>query len=200
MACYSSYNKNIKLQKPFGYDKIGGEFMKWSKNWVVWKTNVGTRTCINCLLRNQKIFPLDELVAKNEPPIHPNCKCERKLMQAIIAGNATFLGTNGADWSLKYLQELPEYYITREEAREAGWIEKKGNLADVAPGTTLFGGIFRNKKGILPQKEGRIWYEADINYIGGYRSNERIVFSNDGLVFVTRNHYETFVEVIGGED
>ena len=52
----------------------------------------------------------------------------------------------------------------------------KGNLADVVPGMTLFGGVFNNKKGILPQKEGRIWYEADINYTGGYRNSRKIGF------------------------
>ena len=51
----------------------------------------------------------------------------------------------------------------------------------------------------LPRKEGRIWYEADINYTGGYRNTERIIFSNDGLIFVTYDHFRTFIEVIGEE-
>ena len=56
-------------------------------------------------------------------------------------------------------------------------------------------GIYKNKNGHLPSASGRIWYEADINYNGGYRGDERIVFSNDGLVFVTYNHYLTFEEI-----
>ena len=44
-------------------------------------------------------------------------------------------------------------------------------------------------------KAGRVWYEADINYTGGYRNTHRILYSNDGLIFVTYNHYETFYEV-----
>lgn len=64
----------------------------------------------------------------------------------------------------------------------------------------IYGGVYKNKKGILPQKEGRVWYEADINYIDGYRNNERLVFSNDRLIFVTRDHYNTFAEIIGEEN
>lgn len=44
--------------------------------------------------------------------------------------------------------------------------------------------------------EGRVWYEADINYTGGYRRRHRILYSNDGLIFVTYDHYETFWEVV----
>lgn len=57
-------------------------------------------------------------------------------------------------------------------------------------------GIYRNDNGHLPTKPGRIWYEADINYISGKRNAHRVVWSNDGLVFVTFDHYGTFVDVI----
>ena len=94
--------------------------MKYSENWITWKTNIGSGTCVDCLSRDKKVFSLDELIQKDEPPLHLNCRCERKPMQAIIAGNATKLGTNGVDWWIKYLQELPEYYITRDDAKEEG--------------------------------------------------------------------------------
>lgn len=58
------------------------------------------------------------------------------------------------------------------------------------------GDIYRNRSGHLPQADGRIWYEADINYTGGYRSRHRMLYSNDGFVFVTYDHYETFVEIV----
>ena len=171
--------------------------MRYSENWVTWKTNIGPRTCIECLLRDSKIFSLDELIQKNIPPLHPNCRCERKPMQTVVAGTATDLGANGADWWIKYLQELPEYYILKDDAEELGWDRWKGNLSEVLPGCMIYGGVYKNKKGILPQKEGRIWHEADINYAGGYRNDERLVFSNDGLIFVTRDHYKTFAEIVG---
>ena len=57
-------------------------------------------------------------------------------------------------------------------------------------------GIYRNDDGHLPTAEGRVWTEADINFVSGQRNAERILFSNDGLIFVTRDHYMTFIEII----
>ena len=53
------------------------------------------------------------------------------------------------------------------------------------------------KRQLVGKKIGyrRTWYEADINYIPGFRSTDRILFSNDGLIFVTYDHYETFFEI-----
>ena len=56
--------------------------------------------------------------------------------------------------------------------------------------------MFYNDKGKLPEKNGRIWYEADINYLKGKRNSERIVYSNDGLIFVSYDHYKTFIEIV----
>ena len=53
-----------------------------------------------------------------------------------------------------------------------------------------------NRNGHLPESPGRIWYEADINYSGGFRNEQRILYSNDGLLFVTFDHYRTFIEII----
>ena len=70
--------------------------------------------------------------------------------------------------------------------------KKKGNLDEVANGKAIGGNIYYNDNGNLPQKDGRTWYEADINYTSGFRGNERILYSNDGLIFVTYDHYKTF--------
>ncbi|MDP4119176.1 MAG: ribonuclease domain-containing protein [Bacillota bacterium] len=91
--------------------------------------------------------------------------------------------------------KLPGYYITKKIAKQLGWKSFLGNLAQVAPGKMIFGGIHKNKSGRLPQKDGRVWYEADINYESGYRNTQRILFSNDGLIFATYNHYDTFIEI-----
>ena len=58
------------------------------------------------------------------------------------------------------------------------------------------GGEYENKNGHLPSAPGRKWYEADINYYERHRNNHRIVWSNDGLIFVTYDHYHTFYEII----
>lgn len=118
-----------------------------------------------------------------------------KKMRCLLAGNATKDGKRGADWYLKYMGKLPNYYITKDEAKHHGWVAIKGNLYKVLPDKMLFGGEYYNDNEKLPSKSGRVWYEADINYKGGYRNKERILFSNDGLIFVTYDHYKTFLEI-----
>lgn len=60
----------------------------------------------------------------------------------------------------------------------------------------ITGGIYKNRNEHLPQSPGRIWYEADINYKTGKRNTQSIVWSNDGLIFVTYDHYDTFYEIV----
>jgi hypothetical protein len=98
---------------------------------------------------------------------------------------------------VKYLKEhgeLPDYYITKSEAKSLGWIPSKGNLCEVAPGKAIGGDIWTNRQKSLPTKSGRRYFEADLNYNCGNRNADRVVFSNDGLVFVTHDHYRNFEE------
>lgn len=94
--------------------------------------------------------------------------------------------------------DLPENYLTKQEAKDLGWDNSLGNLWDVADGMSIGGDRFGNREKLLPDDNGRIWYECDIDYQGGYRNGKRIVFSNDGLIYYTEDHYESF-EVILGE-
>lgn len=87
-------------------------------------------------------------------------------------------------------------YDLKKIAEKHGWKRYLGNLRKVLPGATLGGDIYKNREKKLPEKDGRIWYEADINYDGGFRNTQRILYSNDGLVFVTYDHYITFYEII----
>ena len=77
---------------------------------------------------------------------------------------------------LKENGELPDYYITKKEAQKKGWVAKEGNLCEVLPGRAIGGDIFTNREKTLPVKNGRIWYEADINYDCGRRNAQRIVY------------------------
>ena len=88
--------------------------------------------------------------------------------------------------------QLPSNYLTKNEAMDLGWDSDKGNLWDVTDKMVIGGDVFGNREGLLPDKQGRIWYECDVNYTGGFRNAHRIVFSNDGLVYYTSNHYESF--------
>jgi hypothetical protein len=87
---------------------------------------------------------------------------------------------------------LPSNYISKKEAERLGWDSREGNLDEVAPGKSIGGGRFGNREGLLPEKKGRIYYECDIDYDGGYRGGKRIVYSNDGLIYYTEDHYNSF--------
>lgn len=93
---------------------------------------------------------------------------------------------------LKEFGQLPDYYITKNKAREKGWQPSQGNLCDVLPGKAIGGDRFGNREGLLPPSAGRAYFEADINYDCGHRTADRIVYSNDGLIFVTYDHYKSF--------
>lgn len=92
-------------------------------------------------------------------------------------------------------EKLPNNYITKKEAKDLGWDSKKGNLWDVSNKKSIGGDYFGNRENKLPDKNGRKWYECDINYNGGYRGKERIVFSNDGQIYYTDDHYNSFIKL-----
>ena len=92
---------------------------------------------------------------------------------------------------------LPENFITKDEARKLGW--EGGGLEDYAPGKCIGGDRFGNYEGLLPDAPGRKWTECDIGTLGrDSRGAKRIVFSNDGLIYYTDDHYESF-ELLYGE-
>ncbi len=91
--------------------------------------------------------------------------------------------------------ELPPNFITKSEAEDLGWVSSEGNLWDVAPGMSIGGDRFGNREKLLPEADGRTWYECDVNYRGGYRGAERIVYSSDGLIYYTDDHYASFTPV-----
>ena len=94
---------------------------------------------------------------------------------------------------------LPSNFITKKEAKNLGWVSSEGNLNEVAPGMSIGGDYFGNYEGLLPEAEDRDYYECDIDFDGTYRNEKRIVFSNDGLVYYTEDHYESF-ELLYGEE
>lgn len=96
---------------------------------------------------------------------------------------------------LRTYGKLPNNYITKRDATDLGWDAQKGNLWDVTDKLSIGGDRFGNREKLLPEKEGRTYFECDINYEGGYRGSERIVYSNDGLIFYTEDHYESFEQL-----
>ncbi|MBQ2676861.1 MAG: minor capsid protein [Clostridia bacterium] len=161
------------------------------KNWI---TKLDLKTCLICRSMHGKIY-LAEDFAILEPPIHPNCRCTIELMKAITVGTATINGIDGADWWIKFTGKLPDYYVSQKELENLGW--RRGNkVSKFIEKKMLFGGVYKNKNNHLPETKNRIWYEADINYTQGKRNSQRILWSNDGLIFVTYDHYQTFYEIV----
>ena len=165
-----------------------------STNYVYWKSVEDFKRCKECADLHGKIYSV-LVPPSEEPPIHQNDRCILDVLKAIKAGTATIDGLDGADFTLFNGQGLPDYYVTESEAKAAGW--KKGKWPiNFVPGKMMTMGVYKNDDKHLPDAPGRIWYEADINYVSGKRNNQRVLWSNDGLVFVTYNHYETFIEIV----
>lgn len=94
---------------------------------------------------------------------------------------------------------LPSNFITKKEAESLGW--SGGSLEPYAPGKCIGGNRFGNYEGLLPEKDGRQYTECDIDTLGAEkRGAKRIVFSNDGLIYYTEDHYETFELLYGNEE
>lgn len=94
--------------------------------------------------------------------------------------------------------KLPQNFIKKNEAKKLGW--EGGSLEPYAPGRSIGGDRFGNYEGLLPEAEGRRYTECDIDTMGrSSRGAKRIVFSNDGLIYYTGDHYKSF-ELLYGEE
>lgn len=112
--------------------------------------------------------------------------------ESSIDANGFYYSAEDVAAYLKTYNALPPNYITKEEAAERGWDSSKGNLWEVAEGYVIGGNRFGNREGLLPNAEGRKWFECDVDYEGGYRNERRLVYSNDGLIYFTDDHYNSF--------
>ena len=94
--------------------------------------------------------------------------------------------------------KLPKNYMTKKQAEAKGWTG--GSLDQLIKGKAIGGTYFGNYEGLLPKKKGRSYYECDIDTIGSKsRGAKRIIYSDDGLVYYTDDHYETFTLLYGEE-
>ena len=165
-----------------------------SSKWIIWKAVITPSTCYHCACMNGRILSVDDPEA-NSIPVHINCRCHIEAVMAVPAGLATNEGADGVDMYVALNGRLPDRYITQAEAKQQGWKKALGNLDDVLPGKIIGGDIYKNRDHRLPDAPGRTWYEADFDYSGGYRNSYRLIFSNDGLIFVTYDHYMTIYEI-----
>lgn len=113
----------------------------------------------------------------------------------ILAEDGVYTAPQDVADYLHTYGHLPDNFITKSQAKQLGWDSQAGNLDEVAPGMSIGGDSFGNREQLLPTKEGRRYYECDVNYAGGYRNGERIIYSDDGLIFYTDDHYKSFEQL-----
>ena len=122
-------------------------------------------------------------------------KSDESSSNSAISEDGTYTSKDEVALYIHTYGHLPDNFVSKTKARNAGWDSKEGNLDEVLPGMSIGGSEFKNYDGQLPDAAGRIWTECDINYTGGYRGSERIVFSYDGLIYYTGDHYQTFEQL-----
>ena len=118
--------------------------------------------------------------------------------EAALPEDGWFYSAESVSLYLQTYGKLPDNFITKDEARELGW--EGGSVEEFAPGYAIGGDNFGNREGLLPVAEGRQYYECDIDTDGqDSRGAKRIVYSNDGLIYYTDDHYESFTLLDGEE-
>lgn len=120
-------------------------------------------------------------------------------VEVLVMEDGTYTSKEEVAAYLHQYGELPSNFITKKEAKALGWVSTERNLAEVAPGMSIGGDYFGNYEGLLPEDEDRDYYECDINSVDGNRGAERIVYSNDGLIYYTPDHYDSFELLYGDE-
>lgn len=135
---------------------------------------------------------------KGEAPPDPAGSDETTGEEEDLPEDGTYTSRDDVARYLYLYGRLPSNFITKKEAQALGW--EGGSLEPYAPGKCIGGSYFGNYEGTLPEKKGRSYTECDIDTLGAdKRGAKRIVFSNDGLIYYTEDHYETF-ELLYGEE
>lgn len=136
-------------------------------------------------------FPPATLAVPQESILSPNCAEE-----PVLDESGCYDSKEEVALYIHLYGRLPDNYMTKAEARELGW--DGGSVEVYAPGMCIGGDRFGNYEGLLPDATGRNYTECDIGTLGkDSRGSKRIVFSNDGLIFYTDDHYETFELLYG---
>lgn len=144
-------------------------------------------------------YPGQQNEPENEAPEDvPAEQPEETPAQPLIDEFGVYTSKEDVALYIHVYGHLPENFITKNQARELGW--EGGGLEDYAPGCCIGGDTFGNREGLLPSAPGRVYTECDIDTLGANsRGAKRIVFSNDGLIYYTDDHYESFVLLYGEE-
>lgn len=143
-------------------------------------------------------FGLDVDIPEAAEPAPPSQSAQETVDRSteLLAPDGSFTTKEDVALYIHTYGCLPPNFITKEEARDLGW--EGGGLDDYAYGMCIGGDRFGNYEGLLPDAEGRKWTECDIDTMHkNSRGAKRIVFSNDGLIYYTDDHYDSFTLLYG---
>lgn len=142
----------------------------------------------------------EEAVPETEAPQQSEAAIpEQEEAAAAVTEDGEYTSKEEVALYLHLFNHLPSNFIKKQEAQDLGWVSNQGNLHKVAPGKSIGGDRFGNYENLLPTKKGRKYFECDIDFDGTYRNAKRIIFSNDGLIYYTDDHYESFTLLYGEE-
>ena len=142
-----------------------------------------------------KAVPDVPMTASPAPAVSQTEKPEAK---AAIDEEGAFTSARDVAAYLQAYNKLPPNFITKAQARKLGW--SGGDLRPYARDKSIGGDRFGNYEGLLPAKKGRQYYECDIDTLGkSARGAKRLVYSNDGLIYYTTDHYKSFTQLAGGD-
>ncbi len=129
------------------------------------------------------------------------CPCLAWGEKVYVTRDGEYLDLEHVAAYLTLYGELPDNFLTKDEAKALGWVSSRGNLWDVAPGCAIGGDYFGNYQKLLPKGSYR---ECDVNYAGGYRDEQRLIFDTRGNLYFTDDHYNSFtpytVDAAEGEE
>ena len=135
--------------------------------------------------------------AQTEATVSPDVSPTPSPESAALDEDGVYTSKEDVALYIHLYGHLPNNFITKKQAQALGW--SSGSLEPYAPGKCIGGSRFGNFEGLLPEADGRYYTECDIDTLGASkRGAKRIVFSNDGLIYYTGDHYESF-ELLYGE-
>ena len=143
------------------------------------------------------IMPTQEAYPNGDGDIDNPQQQITEVEDARVAYGEAYTDPDEVALYLHSFEELPPNFVTKKEAGQQGW-DAGEDLSKILPGCSIGGDRFGNFEGLLPEASGRQYYECDVNYTGGHRGAERLVFSSDGLIYYTEDHYESYTQLYDG--
>ncbi|MBQ8928533.1 MAG: ribonuclease [Oscillospiraceae bacterium] len=122
----------------------------------------------------------------------PDAPPEDEPLPASVEKDGSYTSPEDVAAYIHTFGTLPGNFLTKREAQDLGWDSRKGNLWEVAPGMSIGGDRFGNYEGLLPDGS---YKECDVNYEGGFRGAERLIFGDDGSIYYTNDHYKSFIQL-----